>query len=245
MIGSMDAIAERMYPGLAKGPAPVPFTPAAAAPAAKPIAASSSDAELAARMGYKDAPVADQPRPLAPGSEEERASRMPYEQNKSAPEVVDPVAIAPIPEAVQALRDADSARRLYSPQKTYAEALPLDMIQDEAPANIKAAAVAELREIAADVGATPDQVMALRAVGHSMPAVVTLEQRTAWHEEAVDLLNAEFGQGAAMALKDATRLVNRDPRLAALFASGLGDHPQAVLTMARLARAQRSAGKLK
>lgn len=245
MIGSMDDLAARMYPGMAQGPAPVPFTPAAAAPAAQPIAAPSSDAELAARMGYKDAPVADQPRTLAPGSEEERASRMPYEQNKPEPVVADPVAIAPIPEAVQALRDTDSARRLYSPQKTYAEALPLDMIQDEAPDNIKAASIAELREIAADTGASPQDVIALRSIGSNLPKSTSPEQRAVLHEEAVELLNAEFGQSAAQAFKDAARLVNRDPRLAAIFKDGLGDQPKAVLIMARLARQARAAGKLK
>ena len=240
----MSDIAARMYPGLVADAA-VPFTPAAAAPAAQPIAAPSSDADLAARMGYKDSPAAEPVRPEPiPGSEADLASRMPYSK-PADPADAQPVAIAPIPEAVQALRDADSARRMYSPQKTYAEALPLDMIQDEAPDNVKAATVAELREMAQDIGASTQDVMALRAIGNNMPPEVTLEQRTAWHEEAVDLLNAEFGQGAAMAFKDAARLVQRDPRLAAIFNGGMGDNPQAVLIMARLARQARLDGRLK
>lgn len=239
----MNSVAERMYPGMSRGEAPAPFRPAPSQPAPAPIARASSYDDLAARMPYKTSPSVRNDHEPLPGSMQERADRMPYEQN--GPDTPEQFAeISPIPDDILALRESDGARRLYSPQKIFADVLPVDMIDEEVPVSLKAAVIGELREMAADIGASTQDVANLRSISNNLPEEVSHEQRVAWHEEAVDLLNAEFGQTAATAFKDANRLVRRDPRLAAIFSGGLGDHPQAVLTMARLARTARLNGKL-
>src|SRR5688500_16197461 len=58
-----------------------------------------------------------------------------------------------LPDAVRELREQDEARKVFSPQLTYKEAIHA---QDDWPEENKAAA-AEFREIAADVGLSVDE----------------------------------------------------------------------------------------
>ena len=147
---------------------------------------------------------------------------------------------------MKALREADSTRGLY--KDIYQDALPddLDIGGQNVPLEVQAAVVNEVRQMAADVGAAPADVMTLRSVAAELTTPPTAQQLADWSDQTVDLLNSTFAGTAAMALADARKLVARDPRLVRILDSnGIGSHPKVVLTLARLARAQRLEGKLK
>lgn len=72
------------------------------------------------------------------------------------------------------------------------------------------------------------------------------ETRTQWRDQAVQRLNETYGKDAKQALADAAKFVQADPRRARMLDhNGAGDHPDAVLLFARLARQARVQGKLK
>ncbi|PUE41426.1 hypothetical protein [Limnohabitans sp. Bal53] len=244
------ALAARLYPTMAKGNAPAPFRAAEPQAAPAPVAAPSSYDDMASRMGYKDQPVvSNEFATLAPGSFEERASRMPYEQNQ-APDLgdddqsVDAPVLAPVPDAVQELRDQDNKRGMY--QNAFTEVLPDQMLGDsDLPEPTQKAMVAELREMATDVAASPADVDLIRTIGNELQAPPSQAKLTEWSDQTADLLNSTFGGTASMALADARKLVARDPRLGRILENnGLGSHPKVVLTLARLARQARLDGKL-
>lgn len=166
------------------------------------------------------------------------------------PNPADPPAykLAPVPAEVMAERMKDHGRRLYSPQGIYGQVIPHTMLDDaqEYPKEFKAEIVQEMREMAADLGASVKDVAEFRAIVNSITQAPTHEQREGWHEQAKARLNSEYGQGAARALRDAQKFVSRDPRLVAMLnANQLGDHPDTVLKFARLAAEARAKGKLK
>jgi hypothetical protein len=127
------------------------------------------------------------------------------------------------PEAIRAERKADGARALYSPQAAFKFALPDDAVSG--------ADVPAWREVAADVGASPeDAAEFVRLV--SQPA--DDEQRAQWAAESKALNIAPADLQAARAF------VARDPRLFELLdATGLGSHPRVVARVVSLARAAR------
>ncbi len=156
-----------------------------------------------------------------------------------------------IPENIKALREADRVRQMYSPQGTFAEVLPDDLwASDETakdiPVPVQRAAIAELREMAADVAMSKDDVRALQSIARQIPQAPTDAERTTWREQAITRLNETYGDGAAQAFRDARAFIAQDPRRAKILeAKGMGDHPTAVLMVARLARQARMQGKLK
>lgn len=158
---------------------------------------------------------------------------------------------AVIPENIRAMREADGARQMYSPQGTYASVLPDDLwSSDETakaiPEPVQRAALAELREMAADVAMSNDDVRALQSIARQIPEAPSDADRIAWREQAVTRLNETYGNGAAQAFRDARAFIAQDPRRAKILdAKGLGDHPDTVLMVARLARQARMQGKLK
>jgi len=231
-------MAARMYPSMAQSPAPAP---AVATPASNPDTPASPHQQshpldLAQRM-YPDetAHKTEDAAKAEPGATD-------------APDATPAPVTLEIPAEIQELRDADTARRLYGVKTAFATALPDDLYAtDEGLApEVKPVVVQELREIAADIGATNSDVMTVRRVANSLTQPPTADQRAAWHDQIAEQLNAQYGTSAARALADAAKFARRDPRVARMLAhNGLGDHPEVVLQFARLAREARAAGKLK
>lgn len=220
--------------------------PAARSPSAPQL---RTEAELGEAMYGK--PQAAQPQAQPDATSEPARQRTAEELAEAAyPEPPEPVQLDPVPAEVQELRD-DVARRMYSAQDTFRDAIP---DADEAQRAELAAqgitpeagrkATAELREIAADLDMSPADVAKVRQratlVRETQPDVI------AQREATVDALNREFGNDAKQAWRDARALVARDPRVGRMIeAMGVGDDPEVVLMIARVARAQRVAGKLK
>jgi hypothetical protein len=126
-------------------------------------------------------------------------------------------------DAVKAERAADPSRALYSPQKTYAAAIPDALLEDGL--DVQAA-----REVAADMGAHPDEVKQLLG----MPAAESDAQADQWlaQSRALGLSQAD--------IQRAQRFVQRDPRLADfLNRTGLGNHPKVVQMAVELSRRAR------
>ena len=140
---------------------------------------------------------------------------------------------------------------MYSPQGTYASVLPDDLwagdeTAEAIPELVQRAALAELREMAADVAMSNDDVRALQSIARQIPEAPSDADRIAWREQAVTRLNETYGNGAAQAVRDARAFIAQDPRRAKILDNkGLGDHPDTVLMVARLARQARMQGKLK
>lgn len=220
-------------------------------PAARPPSATQlrTEAELGEAMYGK--PQTATPPAQQDATSEPAKQRTPEELAEAAyPKPPEPVQLDPVPAEVQELRD-DVARRMYSAQNTFRDAIPE---ADEAQRAELAAqgitpeagrkAMAELREIAADLDLSPADVAKVRQratlVRETQPDAI------AQREAAVDALNREFGNDAKQAWRDARALVARDPRVGRMIESmGLGDDPEVVVMIARIARQQRVAGKLK
>jgi hypothetical protein len=145
-----------------------------------------------------------------------------------------------VPESVREMRNADSARRMFSPQGTYAGVEIEDGLKDlpfDEP--IKQTVAAELREIFADFGASADDAQQLTAIARrrasSMPADADAD--AALMGRAVELMTLQYGKDAPAALKDARDFIARDPRIAKILdGSRLGNDPEMVLKIAELAR---------
>lgn len=134
------------------------------------------------------------------------------------------------PENVQALRQEDVAGKLYDRAAAYDG---LDFNDGT-------------KAILADLGVTQAEARqidtATRQMKQNPPDQQQIEQ---WQREADELLRYEFHGSEQGALKDARNLAARDPRVREfLEQSGLGDHPQVVLIMARRARRERLNGRL-
>lgn len=146
-----------------------------------------------------------------------------------------PEVVIPVPKNIADLREADQNRKLYSPQNAYADALPNNLFDNAEGASDaqKAAAVAELREMAHDVGYQLQDVREFMILMNQPPPdAKTVE---AWKAEAAKRLGEVYGAGASKALAAAQALVARDPRVAyELQATGLGNHPDVILKFARL-----------
>ena len=144
---------------------------------------------------------------------------------------------------VQALRDLEPARKMFSDTSVYGAAL--EAVTHDLEPEAKAVALREWSGILADheIPSVEAKSLVGLAAGHAFP---TEDQSVRWETTATDSLKREFGDGAAAALADARLLVSRDPRLAKfLDETGLGDHPELVLKAARIAREQIASGKLK
>lgn len=228
------SMAARLY----GGPAPAEQAPATPQPAAS-----------AASQLYDAPPEPQQATPEAaptPAMEAKPADvqQALYGEREALPAIE-------IPENIQTMRAADGARQMYSPQGTYASVLPDDLwAGDETakaiPEPVQRAALAELREMAADVAMSSDDVRALQSIARQIPEAPSDADRIAWREQAVTRLNETYGNGAAQAFRDARAFIAQDPRRAKILDNkGLGDHPDTVLMVARLARQARMQGKLK
>jgi hypothetical protein len=152
---------------------------------------------------------------------------------------------APTPDSVQAWRDEDPARGLYSKNSEFGEAVPDNMFDGaNLPTEKRQAAVNELRSMLADTGLSPNEArQLLNRSGMVRSAGMSDEQQ---RKEAQNALSKIYGKDADDVIADTRKLIARDPRLAKyLHVHGIGNDGETVLLMARAARSQRAAGRLK
>lgn len=162
------------------------------------------------------------------------------------------VAEIEIPDNIKAEREADPLRAMYAPEKQFGDTINERTVFDNKEAakqftpEVQRAAVKELANMAADVGMTNGDVNTFVTVLRNTREAPSEETRTQWREQAVQRLNETYGKDAKQALADAAKFVQADPRRARMLeAKGAGDHPDAVLLFAKLARQARTAGRLK
>lgn len=157
-----------------------------------------------------------------------------------------------IPDNIRAERAADPARSLYDQAAQFRETIDHSVLFSN-PAvaaqfepEVQRAVVKELANMAADVGMNNSDVRTLRGVLGQVKEDPSEETRVQWREQAVQRLNETYGMQAKQAMADAVQFVKADPRRVQILGiNGAGDHPDAVLLFARLARQARMQGKLK
>jgi len=156
-----------------------------------------------------------------------------------------PLPDLPIPDHIKTMRSEDATRKLYDPVKTFQVALPdTALAETKLTPTEQKAVVQEWRHMAADLGMTNKDLLSFKDVVTTFKEP-TPEVKAEWHDKAVQELNDTYGDGAKAALRDAAKLAQRDPRMAKMLATGLGDHPTIIVQFARLARQERVAGRLK
>lgn len=138
-----------------------------------------------------------------------------------------------VPAAILDMRRADPARRMFDANKAFAQALP--------DGSLDGYDHAEARQIAADVGASHDDLSMLRSL-HAASANAGDDVRGGWHAESLDRMRRNDFNDAD--LDHARAFVARDPRVFAyLDRTGLGSHPDVVERFVALGRAAKLAGK--
>lgn len=185
----------------------------------------SSGAEVL-YAGSTSAP-APEPPPNAPAPESGAAVLYVGEANAAPSERAD------TPAEIAAARAADPVRVLYGDSAFVAE------LPDGA---IPGADIAEWRQVAQDIGATSEDVIAYRNIVQAhLQEPVTVEQHEAWKQEAAVMMQERGYTTADLEL--ARRFVARDPRLHAELGRGFGSHPKVVERMIEMARSARWTGK--
>ena len=135
-------------------------------------------------------------------------------------------------------------RRLYSQNAEFNTVVPDDMFAGaDMPTEKRQAAVKELRGMLADTGLAPAEAnQLLNRTGHVRVEGKTVEQQ---RREARAALAKQY-DNPDQALADARKLIARDPRFSKFIERrGLGNDADSILIIARAARSQRLAGKLK
>lgn len=225
----IQASAAALY-GDPAAPAPA----AAAEPASAPAAAPNS--------GQPQGRAPTRPAPEHPLAKSERLADGLYAQ----PEDVS----VEVPESIANARKGDELRTIYGAQGQFGQDITDAIAEGSAefaafPEDMRKAAIAEVREIAADVGMTNEDVSTLKALAPQFNAT-TAEQVAQWQAESVQTLQREYGEEWQQALADAKALIARDPRLVQIMrAGGRGNHPQVVSMFARLGRQARMSGRIK
>lgn len=155
-----------------------------------------------------------------------------------------------VPDHIRELRQADTDRRMYGSQTSFASAIPDSIfdppegVESDVPVEVRTAAVSELREISGDLGLGTADVNLIKsrvALQRTTPTAPDVQV-----DEAIRGLNAAFGKDATKALRDARALVQRDPRVGKLLDSlGVANDPEVVVTIAHAARRERTRGRLR
>lgn len=188
------------------------------------------------------------PAPAAPAQDEPHRPHTEKEMQAILyPEPEKPTPLAELPPEIQDLRGLPE-RRMFDAQSMLRDVVQ-ELTDEQCEAEgidpaVARQATAEVREVAADLDLGALDVRALRTRVETLRStpVETITQR----ESAVEALNREFGNGAKQALRDARALVARDGRVGKLVeAMGLGDDAETIVMLAKKARSQRVAGKLK
>lgn len=211
---------------------------AAAAAAAAPAPAAAAAAAPSAAPSPSKAQANDDTKPGGDAAPERRAEPR-----------VDP--------ELQALRQ-DAAECLYSRPEAE-RTVPENLLEAAVGAQVEVDGkmvdftedlarhgVAELRTLAADLNLSTTDVAAMTEGLLFAETIKGDEQKTiAARESAVDLLNAEHGEDAALAARAARAFVAKNPKLTQMLVrTGTGDSPQVVAVIARRALALHKAGKL-
>ncbi len=170
-----------------------------------------------------------------------------------APSETDLVEIlsAPTPPSVEAWRDEEPGRRMYG-AAGFESVVPSDAFDGAPlPTEKRQAAVENLRGMLADTGLSANDAKEILAraaiVRHDGKS--TEERLREARKELVRQFPGDANdpnKGAEQVLKDAARMLGRDLRLAKyLDAQGLSNDPPTLTMLARAARSQRMAGRLK
>lgn len=135
-------------------------------------------------------------------------------------------------------------RRLYK-TTGFEDTVPDAMFPGaDAPADRRAAAVTNLRNMLADTGLSPADARHLLSRAGAVRAADKDDE--AQRREARKVLEQTFGAGADAALADAKKLIARDSRFSKYITrKGIGNDAETIVILARAARSQRAAGKLK
>jgi hypothetical protein len=222
---SQGALGAAIVPAVRSTPAP-----AAAAPASAPKPS-------AGEALYGNLESATPPAPPAQTKPTTVEKTIDALYGEKAPEVV-----LQVPDNIKALRKADQVRAVYGAQHELKSAFPDSVFEhiEGADNATKAAGAAEWREIFRDLGAdihdVKEFVMLSNQVDANPPDAKTVDE---WRATAAKQLLERFGENASKALDAAKTLVARDPRVARwLNDGGLGNHPDVVLKLVRLAQNQ-------
>jgi hypothetical protein len=154
-----------------------------------------------------------------------------------------------VPENIAEMRKSDPVRQTYDITKHYGPEVGLeDALGDAADATpeMRAAAASEFKQIFADHGLSAQEagnlVSIVRQVAKEPPSE---EQQAKWIEQAERRLKEIYGSGMQQAVADARTLVARDPRVAKILEhTRLGNNPEVIELMARVARSERLKGRL-
>lgn len=198
------------------------------------------------------AAVAKAPPAEAAASSQQEATASTPENQAAALYGKPDVAEIQIPDSIKAEREADPARMLYDPAMAFGETINESTLFSDPVAaeqiapEMQRAVVKELANMAADVGMDNGDVRTLQTVFRHVSEAPSEETRTQWRAQAQQRLSETYGKDAKQALADAAKFVQADPRRARMLEhNGAGDHPDAVLLFARLARQARMQGRLK
>jgi hypothetical protein len=168
-----------------------------------------------------------------------------YPQEKALPNANETT-----PANIREMREADNERKIFSPQQQLADAIPDGVFADVTAEGItdehKTAAVAEFREIAADVGMGGQEVKSFVGLYRENLATPPSDEQVAnWHEASVKRIQEKYGQRADAVMGLAQKLVERDPRVGQIIKNGrLGNHPAVVEMVVEAALRESTRGRL-
>lgn len=214
---NIEDLAARMYPSMQSTTTTAVGEPAAPAPQSDPQMSRSVSGDAGLPTG-----VEPHPDPEMQALREDHAERM-YSR----------------PEAERAIPDGVFDRLI-------GQSIEIDGQEVTFSAELAQKGVIELRAIAADLQLSKGDMAVVSESFALAQSFKGDEQKTiAARESAVELLNAQHGQEAALAARAAREFVARNPKLAqVLEQTGAGDAPQVVALVARRALALHKAGKL-
>lgn len=189
--------------------------------------------------------------PIRPRTDEEMARAL-YGTKPTLPEPDEPES-----EEMRDIRQSPE-RRLFGKAEADA-AVPAEMFSHlvgtrvevgdgtlEITAPLAEKALVEVRAMVADLGLNQDDVQTMKQGFTHAQALTDEASVIASRETAVEALNKEFGQQAALALRAARAYVAANPKLSRILEqTRAGDSPQAVLTIAKRALPLVKAGRLR
>lgn len=149
-----------------------------------------------------------------------------------------------VPDAVRELREADDDRRMYSPQRTYAQVVKDDVADDEQTRMVKAESRNVLADLSMSDGEAREVVQLFNTeLANGLPSD---ETAAAWQAEALESVVRQYGKDAPARIAAARALVARDPRVQRLLDdTKLGSNPRVVHMLIDKAQSERLQGRLK
>lgn len=161
------------------------------------------------------------------------------------------------PEHIRALREGDTARKMFTAQSTHAEALPDELFETAIGTTLPdgtaitaeqaQSAAREWREIAADTGMSNNEVKQCINIFREVAANTESEAHSGkWRAESSKWLKDQHGEQSEKMLNLANKLIKRDSRIQQLILSNgaLGNHPELVKMLVGAALRERNKGRL-